>query len=225
MQPPWYHTVRKYSERNPWLWRLLSPRFVKDAITVDSPRCLRRGCFGEKYRLSIANEMDSAAASALVAAQRPDEKHAMKRDAAFFTWRFTNPYFRYHFMTCHEDGQLVGYFVLRQDLNNPSRNFYIVDWCCTTLLVFRKLLSTMVQFRGNRFEIMTMALTADEESELIQQGFSDVVSAPDEGVKKSMAYLPSLLAMATGVHQQSFDKLSSGGFELIDFKGIESDSS
>lgn len=225
MQPSWYHKVRRISERHPWLWRLLSPRFIPDAIAIDVPRCLQRGYFGDNFALSIANELDPASAAALVAAHCSDDKHAMTRDAAYFTWRFTNPYFRYHFLTCHEGGKLVGYCVLRQDLNNPSRNFYIVDWCSSTLLVFRKLLSTMLQLRGNRFEISTMALTADEESELVQHGFTDVISAPDEGVKKSMAYLPSLLAMATGVHQQSFDKLCSGGFTLFEFKGIESDSS
>ena len=82
----------------------------------------------------------------------------------------------------------------------------------------------MMKFRGNRFEISTMALTPDEESQLIERDFLEVKSAPDEGVKKSMAYQPSLLAMATGVHGDSFDKLIAEGFKIFEFKGIKSDS-
>lgn len=222
-QPFWFREACKIAGKTPLLWRLVSSRFLPDIAAIDEHSRLLRSSQGHRHSLSISNNLDPSDAAALVEAHGSAGKHVMVRDAAFFAWRFKNPYYRYHFLTCREDGQLAGYFALRQNLNDRSGNVRIIDWFCADLSVFRRLLAAMLHFRGNQFEIAAMALTSDEVSELRRNGFTDVTPAPPEGIKKSLKYQPSVLAISTGAHTESFTKLVAGGFELVDFKGIESD--
>ena len=222
-QPFWFRGARKIAEKTPLLWRLVSSRFLPGFATIDEHSRLPQSSNRHQHSLSISNNLDPSDAAALVDAHSSAGKHVMVRDAAFFAWRFKNPYYRYHFLTCREGGQLAGYFALRQSLNDQSGNVRIIDWFCAELSVFRRLLAATLHFRGNRFEIAAMALTSDEVSELRHNGFTDVTPIPPEGIKKSLKYQPSVLALSTGVHTESFTKLVAGGFELVDFKGIESD--
>ncbi len=215
------HLARRVARKVPLLGRFVPAGLLSGALLIDGSRGLP-GFFSRQRSLSLMSELDTATIAELARIARSGDKQAMRRDAAFFAWRFGNPYFRYHFLISRENGQVTGYFALQQGRKEVAR-LRIVDWYCADLPVFESLLSAVLQFRGNTVEIACMALTDGEAAALRRHGFADMPAARPEGVRKSLRYEPSVLAIPTGLRAEPFDRLVAEGFKILDFKGIETD--
>lgn len=179
-----------------------------------------------KTVVSLRSSIDCDAFADLCARTRPDSKYSLLRDAAFLRWRFANPFFKYYFLTCREDAALAAYLVISVEKRGSMPDITIVDWQSVDWKHFRQLLDILARrIPGTYIRILANAFTGAERQDLVEAGFSDVVHK-DDRVSRRVNYEPGVLAISTvdAVPVEApVRTLVEKGFELLDFKGIESD--
>jgi hypothetical protein len=175
--------------------------------------------------VSLRSAPDPVAFAALWATVRPT-KYAVVRDADFFRWRFTNPFFKYYFLTCRRDGRLVAWVALSLKERKRGPEVRIVDWCSTDPGDLRRLLDIFPRrFPHVPVNMLVNAFATVERAGLTEIGFRTIGRGGDQHDGK-VRYRPGVLAIPTrggSDGEATVRALAAGGSDLLDFRGIESD--
>lgn len=121
--------------------------------------------------LTVAQEPDAPAMSALSNAVAVPELIRHVRGPEYFAWRYANPLMEYRFVFWR-DTDLRGFLVLqKQRGNTPATR--IIDWQATDLHVLKRLFGAVLEF-GNLSSVATWsaALPAEMVSFLAEHGFA-----------------------------------------------------
>lgn len=227
-----HYSHMKFRPKNHWSHKLVREfrriGFLR-AAPVPDPFARHDGgdwSVDRETTVSLSSIADPDAFSALCEAAPRSKKYSLLRDSAFFRWRFTNPFYTYYFLSCWQDGGLAAYLVLSVQKRGRGPDVRIVDWNCLERIHFHHLLDTLRRrLPALSVSMLVNAFTAGERQELAEAGFREIV---DEGnqVARKLKFRPSLLAIPFANHKVDDNPVSAlvaGGFDLIDFKGIESD--
>jgi GNAT superfamily N-acetyltransferase len=186
---------------------------------------------GAQWRLdrtmtvSLSSIANPAALAAISDISTRATKYVLIRDPAFFKWRFTNPFFRYYFLTCWREGSLVAYLTL-SFRKQGHRSITIIDWNSVQQDYFRCLVDCLTRrFPEISITMLINGCSAAEKQDLLEAGFCEIVD-PDTPGCGVPPFKPGVL-VAPAVDQAACSQVRSlveGGFERLEFKGIESDS-
>lgn len=180
----------------------------------------------EGIEISLSRAVDPESLSNLCAAVAYSSKYSLIRDVAFFRWRFNNPLFKYYFLTCGKHGALAAYLCLRVQVRKHGPDVRIVDW---NGLEWR-FVQILLQALGRRIasvpvSMLANGLTAAEQRDLLNAGYRNAVQRSSR-VARRLKVKPGLLVIATasdGRLDSPVPELVANGFDLIEYKGIESD--
>lgn len=227
-----YYSHMRLRPKNHWSHKLVREirriGFLRGPAVAD-PFAVRNGAdwsLDRKTTVSLRSVADPDAFSALCESAPRSKKYSLLRDPAFFRWRFTNPFYTYYFLSCWHDGGLAAYLVLSVQKHERGPDVRIVDWNCLDRIHCHHLLDTVRRrFPGLPVSMLVNAFTATERHELAEAGFSEIINEGNQ-IARKLKFRPSLLAIPVAndkADNNSVSALAAGGFDLIEFKGIESD--
>lgn len=149
-----------------------------------------------------------SAPMASLAARAPRAQIQLKRDEAFFLWRFENPMSEYRFLFLGE-GELNAYLVVQCWRDHDHEWVNLIDYACVDPSHLAPLVSTVVGACG-----MHCLRVWEPGTEALRQVFAELGFRPEKHIEGVRDPRPSLLVQAIGGSDEA-------DCELPDFAACE----